>query len=116
MLQHEVHRSAQLVSQGGQGFGLVHALLELFDVAFGFVVVTNKQHGGFGERPLQMGVADFVALGTVDLASGFGFALHQSGVGRELLNRLEPLNVTDFVQNGQRQNASYSGNGFQHVE
>ncbi len=63
-----------------------------------------------------MGITDFVALGAVDLAGGLRFALHQASVGGELLNGLETLNIADFVENGQRQDAAHARNGFQHSE
>ena len=47
-----------------------------------------------------MSIADLVALSAVDLAGGFGFALHQASVGRELLNGFETLDIADFVENG----------------
>ena len=63
-----------------------------------------------------MGVADLVALGAIDLAGGFGFALDQPRVRRELLNGLEAPNVTDLVKNGERQDATNTGNAAKHTE
>ena len=52
-----------------------------------------------------MGVADFVALGAIHFAGGFGLALDESGVRGKFLDGLEALDITDFIENGQRQDA-----------
>jgi hypothetical protein len=63
-----------------------------------------------------MGVADFVALGAIGFASGFGFTLDQANIGREFLNGLKALDIADLVKDNDRQNTAHTGNGAQHTE
>ncbi len=64
---HEVDGSAQLVGENGKGFGLAMFFSKLLDVVLRGWVGAEKEHGGFGERPLQVDVSDFCAAGTESL-------------------------------------------------
>lgn len=56
---------------------LGHATLQLLEVCLRFRVTPEMAHGCFGKCPIQVGVADLVALGAVLLTSRLGFALDQ---------------------------------------
>ena len=55
-------------------------LLERGAVEFGLFVASQEEAGGFGEGPLEMGVADLGARGAVAFAAGFSGALDEAAV------------------------------------
>ena len=50
---------------------------ELIEVPLGGRVLAQKEHGGFGEGPLEMDIADLGARGAVAFAGGLFGALDQ---------------------------------------
>jgi hypothetical protein len=54
-----VDRPIQLVGQDGQRFALVMCFLQSCEVCLSSLVVAQKQCGGFGKGPLEVGVPDF---------------------------------------------------------
>src|SRR5262245_65071394 len=64
---------------------------------------SQKQTRRLAESPAQMGVADLLAAGALDLAGRLVPAGHQPGVGEELPGVVEAEDGVDIVQKHQRQ-------------
>src|SRR5438309_825358 len=64
---------------------------------------SQEQTGSLAKGPAQVGVADLLATGAVDLAGRDVLAAHQSGIGEELPGAVEAEDVVDLVKNHQRQ-------------
>jgi len=73
-------------------------LLEPFFVFHARGIVLEEEHGGFGEGPFEMGVADLLAAVTLSLPGGFFGALDQPGIGSEVLNPGEAVDLVDFIE------------------
>ena len=116
LLHHEVDGSAELVGEDGKGFGLSMLFPELFDEFLGGRVCPQKENGGLGEGPLQVSVADLGSCESEFFPGGVLLALHEPGVGGEVLHAFEAVDIVDFVEQGQGENFSHSVNGAQAVE
>ena len=79
-------------------------------------VLTEKEDGGLGERPLEVSIADFVSGGSFDLAGRGPGAPDEPGVGRKLSDRGKPLNVVDLVEDGQGEHLPDARDGSQKME
>jgi len=64
VLHHEVDGAAEFVSEDGKGLGLAVLFSKLVHESLCRRIGTEEEHGGFGEGPLQMDVADFGAAGS----------------------------------------------------
>ena len=98
MLEHQIDRPTQFVGENRQGLALTMAGSELRQVVLGWLVVPERGHRGFRERPLEMGVADLLAAGAVPFAIRFLGTLDQAAVGDELLEPGGAGALLDFVQ------------------
>ena len=76
-----------------------------------FRVAAKMTYHRLGEGPLQMGIADLVALGTVTLADRLGLALDQAAIGSELLDRIKAIDVADLIQDREREDTANAVNG-----
>lgn len=98
VFQHVVDRPCQLVGQNRQRFPLAMLSSQLLHHLLARRIVTQKRYGRFGESPLQMGIADLGAAVPLLLAGRLVGTLHQPAVGREVLHRLEAVDVVDLVE------------------
>ena len=58
VFKHEIDGAAELVSEDREGLGFTMFTGEPFEKLFAWFVAFEKKYGGFGEGPLEMGVAD----------------------------------------------------------
>ena len=93
LFHHEVDGTTQLVGEDGKGLGLSMFFPELFDEFLGGRIGPQKEHGGFGEGPLQVDVSDLRTAGSKSFPRGALLALHESRVGGEVLDALEALDL-----------------------
>ena len=68
MLEHEVDRTGDLVGQDRIGHRLRMPGLQFLGVGLDLRVVSFADHGGLTEGPAQIGVAQFAAAASLDLA------------------------------------------------
>src|SRR3954452_19700969 len=81
LAEHVVDGAAQLRRQDGQSLALPALRRLLLLPALGPFAGPQKQAGGLGEGPAQVGVADLLAPGAQFLAGRFMQAAYQPGVG-----------------------------------
>src|SRR5688572_15993134 len=99
--QHVIDRTAQLGRENAQGFSLPVLLLKPGEVLLSGRVATQEQCGGFREGPFQMDVAHLASRRLFDLASRLVGSLDQAGIGQEVLDAGEALNVVNLIEQGQ---------------
>ena len=95
-LENEIDRPGQLVRQDGQGLALAVTFLELGAIELGGFVLAQEERGGFGKGPLEVGIPDLGTAAAQTFPAGLLGRLDQPAVGREILNRREPIDVMDF--------------------
>src|SRR5690606_36350652 len=101
--EHVVDRTAELGGQHTESLALPVLLLQALEVLLPLRVAPQKQRRGFGEGPLQVDVADLLALPGLLLAGRLMGAFDQAGVGEEIANPRETGDVVDLVEQGQRE-------------
>ena len=89
---------SEFVSEDGEGLGLAVLFLESFLELHPHGITPEEKNGGFGESPLEVGVAYFFAGVTVALPGRLPGALNEPAVGGEVLDSWEAANVVDFVK------------------
>jgi hypothetical protein len=116
--EHVVDRSADLVREDRERLPLAAVLLEpRHELGDGRRVrVPQKQDGRLGERPLEVHVAHLGAAGAEHLTGRFVGALDEAGVRGELLHPIEPPDVVDLIEDGQREDRPDAGHRPQAVE
>src|SRR5262244_1047072 len=60
-------------------------------------IIPEEEDRRFGERPLEMGIADFSAGGAGTFPRRFLGALDQTAIGGKLLHPRETVDLMDFV-------------------
>ena len=115
-LQHVVGGAADLVGEDGQSLPLSVLSLELLQEGLALGVLPEEQDGGLGEGPLQVDVADLLAPRPELLAGGLLRALDQAGVGGEVLDGGEALDVVDLVEDCQGEDLADAREGAEPVE
>jgi len=91
VLKHEIDSAPQLVGENREGFRFTVFTGESFEIPFGGFVAFEKEDGGLGEGPFEVGVTDFFTTGTVFFAVGFFDTFDQAAVGDEILDLGEAL-------------------------
>src|SRR3990170_2031990 len=114
--EHEVDGASELVCEDRERFGLGVLAFEAAEQRLALRALGHEQHGGFREGPLQVGVADLGAAGPEALSGRALLALHQSGVGGEVLDRGEAANIMDLVEEGEAEDLAGAGQGRQQAE
>ena len=114
--EHVIGRPSDLVCEDRQRLSLSVLALELFEQALTFGVFSKEQDGGLGEGPLEMGVADLPPARAETLAGGFPGALDEAGVGGEVLDRGEAVDVVDLVEDRQGEDLADAGQGLEMEE
>jgi hypothetical protein len=105
--EHVVDRSADLVREDRERLPLAAVLLE------------PRHELGDGRRvrvPLEVHVAHLGAAGAEHLTGRFVGALDEAGVRGELLHPIEPPDVVDLIEDGQREDRPDAGHRPQAVE
>jgi hypothetical protein len=80
------------------------------------VPVGREEHGGFGEGPCEIRVADLCPRAPVTLACGFFGALDQTAGGDKILDPREALDIVNLIEEHQAQELADARNGAQQVE
>ena len=104
------------MGEDAKGLGLAVFAAEPLDDLASLGALAEKRHGGFGEGPLQVDVADLGAPETVGLAGGFPGALDQAAVGGELLHAVEASDVVDLVEDRESEDLADAGDGAEPME
>ena len=89
---------------------------KLLDEALRGWVRAKKEHGSFGESPLQVYVSDLCASGSESFPRGAFLALDESSVGGEVLNALEASDIVNLVEHGHGEDLADTGNGAESEE
>ena len=97
--------------QDREGFGLAVAGPESLLEHLGRRVGSEEEDGRLGEGPLEMDVADLASARTQALARGLLGALDEPGVGGEVLDAREAVNVVDLVEDRQGEDLADAGQG-----
>jgi hypothetical protein len=111
--EHVLDRAGQLLGQYGQRFALSVFVLQPGQVLLADRIVPQKQHGGFGKRPLQIGVADLGARKAGAFARGFRRTLTQTAIGDKILDPGKALDVMHLLQEHQAEDFANSGSGLE---
>jgi hypothetical protein len=104
-----IHGAGQFMGQDGQGFPLPMFFHQAGEAFLTRRVVAEKQDGGFGEGPFEVGIANLLAGGAVALAGGFLGTLDEPAVGDELLDPWEAVDIVDLLQQHERQDLADPG-------
>src|SRR5690606_25000918 len=96
--QHVVDASAQLRGQNRQALARAMLRLQASRHLLPLLAVTDEERRGLRERPLQMGVADLGPARAELLPGRAVLALHQPGIGEEVLDSREAADVLDLVE------------------
>jgi hypothetical protein len=104
------------MSEDGEGFGFTVFLLDAPFELHSFGVPSEEEDGGFGEGPLEVGIADFLSRRAVTFAGGFFGALDEPGVGGEVLNPGESLDVLNLVENDEGEDGTDAVDGSQEIK
>ena len=80
-------------------------------ILLGAFVSSQEETSGFGEGPLKVDVADFVVFGAGLFPGGFSRAFDQAGVGDEVLDPGEAMDIVDLVEEDEGEDLSDSGDG-----
>jgi hypothetical protein len=92
--------AAEFVGEDGQALGGTVLRLDAGQALLQAFVFLGTEDGGFGEGPLEPGVAGPGIPHSHDFASGFLLRVDQPGVGAELLAAVEAFDRVDFEQDG----------------
>ncbi len=79
-------------------------------------VVAQEENGGLREGPLEVDVALLAAGSAREFAGGFASRGHEPGVGGELLDGVEAIEVGDFVEDRHGEDLADPGHGAQAIE
>ena len=79
-------------------------------------VVAQEENGGLREGPLEVDVALLAAGSAPEFAGGFASRGHEPGVGGELLDGVEAIEVGDFVEDRHGEDLADPGHGAQAIE
>jgi len=85
-----IHGTAQLVGEHGECFGFTVLVFQFCKIGFPGLTLADEQHGGFGNRPAQMHVANLFAGRARPFAIRFFGAFHQATIGDEILHTGKP--------------------------
>ena len=96
--EHVKHGSPDLVRENGKGLPFAVLFLNAREQLLPAGGMAQKQHGSFGERPLEMDIPHFRATRAELLARRLMHALDQSRVGRTFLHAIKPRDVVNLVQ------------------
>ena len=86
------------MGQDRKGLGLSMFFSKLLDVALGGWVRAKKEHGSFGESPLQVDVPDLCAAGSESFSRGALLAFDESSIGGKVLDALEAGDIVNLVE------------------
>ena len=79
-------------------------------------IVAQEQDGGFGERPLEVGIADLLARSSIAFASRSFRTLDEAAIGHERLDPGEAVDSVDLIAQHQGQDFADPWDGAQAVE
>ena len=102
--QHVIDSPSQLGCQNAQFLSLPVLLFNASEEFLTDGIAPQKQHGGFGEGPLEVDIAHLATGRLRRLSCRFVDSLTQAAVGDEILDPREALDVVDLVEQGQREN------------
>jgi hypothetical protein len=93
-----IHGPGPLMSQDGQGFPLPMFFPQAGEVVLAYRVMAEEQDRGFGEGPLEGGMADLCARGPIACAGGFFGALDEAAIGDARLHAWNAMNIVELIQ------------------
>jgi hypothetical protein len=100
---HVIDGPRQFMGQYRQGFALTMFFREASEVLLARRIVAQEQDGGFGESPLEVGIADLRARSSIAFASRFFRTLDEATIGHELLDTGEAVDIVDLIEQHQGQ-------------
>ena len=74
------------MGEDGQRFALAVFPRDASEILLARRVISQEQDGGFGEGPLEIGMADFLACGSITFTSGFFGTFDEPTRGDERLH------------------------------
>jgi hypothetical protein len=114
--QHRRDRTRQLMRQDSQGFALTLLFRQAREPLLARRMIPQAQHGGFGEGPLERGMADRRAGDPVACAGRFLGTRAHAAIRDNVLHAREPLHVMDLVEQDHTQDVPDAGYGAQEVQ
>jgi len=92
-----------------QGCALPMLFLQARHLLWAGGIVPEKQHGGFGEGPCAIRLADFRAGGSVSFPRRFLRALAEAAIGHNILDPGEAHTIRHLIQEDPRQDCANPG-------
>jgi hypothetical protein len=114
--EHEVDGPSEFMGEDGEGLGFTVFLLEPLFEFHAFGIPPKEEDSGFGEGPLEVGVTDLFARGSIAFPGGFFGALAEPGIGGEVLDPGETVDVVDLVEDDEREDGPDAVDGPQEIE
>lgn len=114
--KHKIDGAGDFDGQDGVGLELTHAGFQALAKGTDEVRVPFGDDGGFAEGPAQIGVAEFGAAQTLDVAGRSDGAFDEATVREEVFDRGEAGDVADLVEDGHGQDGTDAGDGLQEGE
>ena len=94
------------MGKDGQGLGFTVFFDKPVAISFALLIAFEEKGGRFAEGPLEMGIADFFAVGLLGTCN-------ESAVGYEVLDGWEAMDVFDLIEDDQPQDFADAGDGFE---
>ena len=101
--EHEIDGAGQLDGDDGVGLEFIstHARFKFLRKRPDDLMIAFGDDGSFTEGPAEIRVAQLGAAQAFDLAGGSDGAFDETALGEKVLHGGEPVDVADFVENGQ---------------
>ena len=109
--QDGIDGAAELMPQNRHRLALTVFPGHFGHIAFATLTLAHEQRGRFRKGPFEMGIADPSTRKAVALSCRLLGALHQSGIGAELLRAGESPYVLDFIEDHQCQHGTDTWHG-----
>lgn len=114
--EHEVGSPTDASGENAEGLGATVFGAEPIDAALAGRVLLQKEDSGLGVGPLEMRVSDLGPGGSGDPPCGGLLALHQAGIGEEVLDTGKALDVVELVKEREGEDRPDAGDGLEKFE
>jgi len=115
-LEHVVGRTAEAGGQDAERLALAMLGADALEQTLASRVLLEEADCDLAEGPLEMGVADLVSRRSEHLAGRGLLALHQPGIGEEVLDPGKALDVVELVEERESEDGADTGDRLEELE